>query len=155
MIHKVKTTEYKELVAVWESSVKATHTFLKVEDFNFFKELVPVFFDQVVLHCRKNEQQEIVGFIGTSEDKLEMLFVRAEDIGEGIGKELLLYAITELDVRKADVNKDNLNAVKFYSRFGFEVRSESPLDGLGKPYPILHMELSSGQDNYQNRPGHV
>ena len=146
MIYKVENTEYKELISVWESSVKATHHFLKMEDFNFYKELIPGFFDSVTLHCVKNEKAQIVGFIGTNEDHLEMLFVTANEIGKGIGKRLLLFAIEKLNVIKVDVNKDNIQAVNFYNRFGFTVKSVSDFDGFGKPYPILHMELAGHRD---------
>ncbi|UPZ15293.1 GNAT family N-acetyltransferase [Flavobacterium humidisoli] len=141
MIQKVNKTEYPELISVWESSVKATHDFLKPEDFTFYKELIPNFFDNVLLYCIKKDQQEIIGFLGTSEENLEMLFVRAEQIGKGIGKKLLLYAIEKLKISKVDVNKDNATATAFYKHFGFELKSTSDVDGCGKPYPILHLEL--------------
>ncbi len=141
MIYEVKNTEYGELVAVWESSVKATHHFLSEEDFEFYKELVPTFFDQVVLYGVKNESGQITGFIGTNEANLEMLFVAANQRGKGIGKKLLLYAFENLKVTQVDVNAQNEQAVKFYEHFGFETKSTSELDGFGKPYPILHMEL--------------
>lgn len=141
MIQKVNRTEYPELISVWESSVKATHDFLKPEDFTFYKELIPNFFDNVLLYCIKNDQQEIIGFLGTHEENLEMLFVRAEQIGKGIGKKLLLYAMEELKISKVDVNKDNATATAFYKHFGFELKSTSDVDGCGKPYPILHLEL--------------
>ncbi|GAL83660.1 hypothetical protein MYP_887 [Sporocytophaga myxococcoides] len=147
VIIKVKNTEYQELISVWESSVKATHDFLKVEDFNFYKELIPGFFENVTLHCLKNEKSKIVGFIGTNDGALEMLFVTANEIGKGIGKKLLLYAIERLNVTKVDVNKDNLQAVEFYNQFGFKIKSISDLDGFGKPYPILHMELANSQND--------
>lgn len=141
MIQKVNKTEYQELISVWESSVKATHDFLKPEDFTFYKGLIPTFFDNVSMHCIKNEQLEIIGFLGTHEENLEMLFVKAEEIGKGIGKKLLLYAIEELNISKVDVNKDNITATAFYKHFGFELQSASDMDGCGKPYPILHLEL--------------
>ncbi|WP_281232694.1 GNAT family N-acetyltransferase [Flavobacterium gelatinilyticum] len=140
-IHKVHTNEYKDLLLVWESAVKATHDFLKPEDFIFYKELIPNFFEQVTLHCIKNENLQITGFIGTHEENLEMLFVTADEIGKGIGKKLLLYALENLNITKVDVNKDNLKAAAFYKHFGFEIKSVSDLDGFGKPYPILHLEI--------------
>lgn len=142
MIQKVNKSEYQELISVWESSVKATHDFLKPEDFTFYKELIPNFFDNISLNCIKNDQQQIIGFIGTHDENLEMLFVTADQIGKGIGKKLLLYAIEELKISKVDVNKDNQTATAFYKHFGFEVKSTSDLDGCGKPYPILHLELT-------------
>lgn len=143
MIYKVDKTEYEDLVSVWESSVKSTHHFLKNEDFEFYKKLIPTFFENVILHCVKNEKDDIVGFIGTDKENLEMLFVEENKIGKGFGKKLLIYAIENLNIKNVDVNKDNLKAVDFYNRFGFETKSVSDLDGFGKPYPILHMELKS------------
>ncbi len=42
---KTATTEdYPEIMKVWESSVKATHHFLKQEDFEFYKHIAPTDF---------------------------------------------------------------------------------------------------------------
>lgn len=76
-----------------------------------------------------------------AEDKLEMLFVRPEARGQGIGKALVTHCVEHLGVRKVDVNEQNPQALGFYLRMGFKVKSRSALDSLGKPFPILHMEL--------------
>ncbi|WP_319800534.1 GNAT family N-acetyltransferase [Flavobacterium sp. N502536] len=143
LIYKVENSDYTALMRVWESSVKATHDFLTNEDFEFYKKLIPGFFEHVTLHGVKNEAGEIIAFMGTNDENLEMLFVSANEIGKGIGKELLLHAIQNLNVTKVDVNKDNIQALEFYQHFGFEVKSVSDVDGCGKPYPILHMELTN------------
>jgi putative acetyltransferase len=143
MIYSVTNTEYNDLISVWESSVKATHHFLTTQDFDFYKNLIPSFFDNVTLHCIKNKELKIIGFIGTDKENLEMLFVSENEIGKGFGKKLLVYAIEKLNVTKVDVNKDNSKAVDFYNRFGFEMKSISNVDGFGKPYPILHLELKN------------
>ncbi len=54
---------------------------------------------------------------------------------------LLQYAIEQLGVTKVDVNEQNPQAVGFYEHMGFKVVSRSPLDDMGKPFPILHMTL--------------
>ncbi|KDN55848.1 GNAT family N-acetyltransferase [Flavobacterium seoulense] len=143
MIYAVNKTEYEDLVSVWESSVKSTHHFLAKEDFEFYKKLIPSFFENLILHCVKNEKEQIVGFMGTDKDNLEMLFVHESEIGKGFGKKLLVYAIDNLNIKKVDVNKDNPQAIDFYTRFGFETKSVSDVDGFGKPYPILHLVLKS------------
>jgi putative acetyltransferase len=40
-----------------------------------------------------------------------------------------------------DVNEQNPQAVGFYLHEGFQQVGRSPLDGLGKPYPLLHLSL--------------
>ena len=60
---------------------------------------------------------------------------------QGVGKKLLRHAINNLQARKVDVNEQNEQALQFYKHFGFEVLSRSEVDGHGKPFPILHMQL--------------
>ena len=54
---------------------------------------------------------------------------------------LVTYAINHLQVTKVDVNEQNIQAVGFYKYIGFNVYKRSDLDGEGKEYPILHMQL--------------
>lgn len=93
------------------------------------------------LKCVKNESGSILGFVGTHDSKIKMLFILNETRGQGIGKLLLQYAIKELGVTKVDVNEQNPQAVGFYEHMGFKVESRSPFDDMGKPFPILHMTL--------------
>ncbi|WP_025663064.1 acetyltransferase [Aquimarina megaterium] len=138
----INKTEYKEVVNVWESSVRATHHFLKEEDIEYFKPLIlDTYLDAVELRCIRNNKKKIIGFVGIAEQNLEMLFIHPEYRGKKIGKTLLEYAIDNLNVTKVDVNEQNEQAVGFYKHFGFEVIGRSELDSSGKPYPVLHMEL--------------
>ncbi len=96
----------------------------------------------MTLFCTRDENGRITGFLGTSEDKIEMLFLHPRSRGKGIGKALLQYAVNHLHARKVDVNEQNSQAVGFYQHAGFAIVNRSEKDSLGKPYPILHMELS-------------
>nr|WP_293300771.1 acetyltransferase [Allomuricauda sp.] len=141
-IDRIRKTEYKEVVRVWESSVRATHHFLKEEDIEYFKPLIlNTYLDAVELRCMRNDENNILGFLGVAEQNLEMLFIDPEHRGKGVGKSLLDYAMENLNVTKVDVNEQNEQAVGFYEHFGFEVIGRSELDSSGKPYPILHMAL--------------
>ncbi len=141
-IDEVKKYEYKELVNVWEASVRATHHFLKEEDILYFKPLIlNTYLDAVELKSTKTESGKIIGFLGVAEQNLEMLFIHPEYRGKQIGKTLLNYSIEKMNVIKVDVNEQNEQAVGFYKKCGFEISSRSESDPSGKPYPILHMEL--------------
>ena len=137
-------SDYPTLLHIWESSVKATHHFLKPEDVAFFKATIQEnkLFDLVRLTIARDENNEIRGFLGVSGDAIEMIFLEPGTIGKGVGKQLLRYAIDELKITKVDVNEQNETALKFYQHFGFHITSRSELDGTGKPYPILHLQLS-------------
>lgn len=141
-IDRILKTEYEEVVRVWESSVRATHHFLKEEDIEYFKPLIlNTYLDAVELRCMRNDENNILGFLGAAEQNLEMLFIDPEHRGKRIGKSLLDHAMENLNVTKVDVNEQNEQAVGFYQHCGFEVIGRSELDSSGKPYPILHMAL--------------
>ena len=142
-ISDVRPEEHDILLDIWESSVRATHHFLKEENILFFKQTINEhkYFELVELACVRDENHQILGFSGTDGDSLEMLFVHADAIGKGVGKALLNHAINDVKVTKVDVNAQNEQAVGFYKHYGFKIVSRSELDGTGKPFPILHMEL--------------
>lgn len=141
-IRVVHPSEYKEITTLWEASVRFTHHFLKEEDILFLKPLIlNEYLGEVKLFCIKDIYQHITGFLGSSEDKIEMLFIDPTFIGKSIGKELLSYAVKTLGIKKVDVNEQNDQAVGFYKHFGFEVTGRAEVDSMGKPYPILNMEL--------------
>jgi len=140
MIRNIKVTDYPRLMEVWESAVLNTHDFLKEEDFLYYKEQLPKYFQHVTL-LGFEQEGAIVGFMGIAEGTLEMLFVDNHCRGTGIGKKLINYAIANLQVTKVDVNEQNIQAVGFYKYIGFNVLRRSELDGEGKEYPILHMQL--------------
>ncbi|MNN83835.1 putative N-acetyltransferase YjaB [compost metagenome] len=50
-------------------------------------------------------------------------------------------AIDELHAEQLDVNEQNAQALGFYLHQGFEVVGRSETDGMGQPYPLLHMRL--------------
>jgi putative acetyltransferase len=51
--------------------------------------------------------------------------------------------VTALGATRLDVNEQNDQAVGFYRRMGFAAVGRSERDYTGKPYPLLHMRLST------------
>ena len=131
----------KQLLDVWESSVKATHLFLSAEEIENIKKYVPQALKEIPhLIIAKNNNIPIA-FMGIDEQKLEMLFITDNERGKGIGKELLNYGIENYNVNELAVNEQNPNAKGFYEHIGFKVYKRSELDEQGNPYPILYMRL--------------
>lgn len=140
MIYTTTPADFPEITEVWEASVRATHHFLTEENIQYFKPLIlREYLYHVRLYCTRDEEQRITGFLGLSDDKVEMLFLHPDVRGKGLGKKLVNFAIHEHNIHKVDVNEHNEEAVKFYQHMGFEVVDRSPVDGLGKPFPILFM----------------
>jgi len=141
-IEKSEKKDHETLIEIWESSVRATHDFLQEEDITTLKPLIlEQYFDAVDLKCAKDDDGKIHGFCGVHEGNVEMLFISPESRGKGVGFQLMEYAIKNQGATKVDVNEQNRQALGFYEHLGFKAVGRSPLDGQGKPYPLLHMEL--------------
>ncbi len=144
-IIKGKKKDFAKLLAIWESAVRTTHDFLDNKDFIYYQSRMTVYFEKVDLYVYKNENGEIVGFMGVSGSMLEMLFVDAAFRGCGVGRKLLHYAVDKLNVCKLDVNEQNNQAIDFYTHMGFKIIGRSPLDNEGKPYPLLHLQYDANK----------
>lgn len=131
-----------QLLEVWEDSVKATHTFLSNEEIEKIKEYVPQALSDIthlIIATDKNENP--IAFMGIEENKLEMLFIKNNERGKGLGKRLLNYGIANYNVNELAVNEQNPQAKGFYEHIGFKVYQRNELDDQGNPYPVLYMKL--------------
>jgi hypothetical protein len=91
-IDTTKARDLPRLLAVWESSVRATHSFLTEADIHSLSPLVE-------------------------------------------------FAIRVLGADQVDVNEQNQSAIGFYLHLGFRQIHRLPVDGAGKPFPIVHLAL--------------
>lgn len=132
--------DYDETLSIWEESVIHTHDFLKKQDIEEMKKEIPGYFPMVTIQLWYDDD-EIIGFSGTNEQNLEMLFLKPNKIGRGYGQQVMNELIQQFNVRTVDVNEENKKAARFYKRNGFHVVKRSALDSSGRPYPILHLEL--------------
>lgn len=131
----------QQLIEVWESSVKATHTFLSESEIQAIKQYIPEALHHVPhLIVVESEKGEPAGFMGISDRNLEMLFIANEQRGKGLGKKLLAYGMENYAINELGVNEQNPQAKGFYEHMGFEVYRRSELDEQGNPYPILYMK---------------
>lgn len=122
--------------------MRATHDFLDEHDIQVLKPLlISQYFAPLQLTCVRATDDQASGFLGYAEGKVEMLFVAPAEQGRGIGKALLEDAISRLGATRVDVHEQNPQALQFYLSLGFVVERRSPLDGGGRPLPILHLRL--------------
>ncbi|WP_051197562.1 GNAT family N-acetyltransferase [Flavobacterium soli] len=142
-IEKYTENDREQILNVWGKSVLATHDFLNPTDFKEIKQLVQTFnFNDFEVYCLK-QNDEVAGFIGLAERKIEMLFFSPEYIGKGLGRKLVDFAFSELKADKVDVNEQNTSAVKFYEKLGFKTYERTDKDDQGKEYPLLRMKLET------------
>lgn len=77
--------------------------------------------------------------MGIQGDKIEMLFLSPECIGQGWGSILVDRAIGFYGATKVDINEQNDQATRFYLHQGFRIMSRDALDEQGNLFPILHL----------------
>lgn len=140
IIDRVPASAYPELLHVWEASVRASHAFLDEAAIDELRPFVLEAFASVRLYGLRDAKGCWQGFLGRDGENLEMLFLHPDACGRGLGRALVDHAEAEAPLRRVDVNEQNPAARGFYERLGFGVTGRSPLDGQGRPFPLLHME---------------
>jgi putative acetyltransferase len=137
-----RSEDFPALCEVWESSVRATHSFLSEADIEC---LTPLAHGELAsfspIHCLRDASGKVIAMLGVARSSIEMLFVHADHQGAGAGRTLVEFAIRVLHANSVEVNEQNPQAIGFYRRMGFLAISRSALDSLGQPFPTLRMIL--------------
>jgi len=142
IIRQAIAADHPRLLDIWLRAVRATHHFLQASDIDaLLPQLRDVYLPAVELWVAVDPDDNPLGFIGLGENHVEMLFIEPERRGRGIGRALLDFCRSSRDTLSVDVNEQNPQAVGFYLHYGFVQTGRSPLDGEGRPFPLLHMAL--------------
>ena len=129
------------LIALWETSVRATHHFLTEDDIQKLTLFVKTGLAGIEILVVASENHKPIAFMGIEAGKIEMLFVSPDYFGKGIGRELVELGISQYGVQSVDVNEQNPQAIGFYEHIGFEVFERTVVDEQGNLFPILKMKL--------------
>ncbi|TCM69766.1 putative acetyltransferase [Acinetobacter calcoaceticus] len=133
--------EATDVIAIWKSSVDATHDFLSTTDRNEIEIEVVSFFSEIPVWVAVDDQDRSLGFMFLDQGHMEALFIDASARGQQVGKQLLQYALSLYPNLSIDVNEQNQQAIGFYHHMGFVIKGRSDLDGQGRAYPILHLRM--------------
>jgi putative acetyltransferase len=130
------------MLALWERSVRPTHTFLAEHDIQTLRPQVEQAFANDALDwwviC--NESDKPVGFLGYTPGVVEGLFIDPAYHRRGLGARLLAHAQQLAGgPLRVEVNEGNPGAVQFYEKHGFQEVGRSPTDAEGRPFPLIHM----------------
>ena len=135
--------QLERLLMIWEASVRATHHFLSDAEVEQIKSYIPQALQNVShLIVAGNAADEAIGFMGTEQNRLEMLFLSPAERRKGIGKQLVQYGMQQYGIQTVTVNEQNPQAVGFYEHLGFVTYHRTAHDEQGNPYPLLYMKLA-------------
>ena len=149
--HRITTLPYdssmlESLLTIWEDSVKASHFFLNAKDIAEIKEEVKEAFLNLKYILVAKVDENLAGFIGVAEKRVEMLFVSPRFFSKGVGKRLLLESLHSFFAKCEEIfldcNEDNERGLRFYQGLGFKQCGRSNKDSKGRNFPIIHFSIS-------------
>ncbi|GAA5786308.1 acetyltransferase [Chitiniphilus shinanonensis] len=114
---------------IWRRAVDATHHFLTAQDRRDLDAEVAAFLPQAPLDLAVDELDRPIAFMLLDAGRLEALFVDPDHHGAGVGRLLVETTLRRHPGLLTDVNEQNLLAVGFYEKLGFERIGRSALDG--------------------------
>ena len=134
----------QELVAMWRASFEHG---VGITDHHPLEDQLKFFLEQVVPNNRVRVAKDhtiIVGFMASRSDSLSHLYVRVQNVGQGIGTQLLNLAKKESSGSLwLYTFAQNQNARRFYQKHGFrEVERES--ENMWKREAIKHVWVRRG-----------
>lgn len=139
-IRQSRPDDGTRIIEIWQKAVDATHDFLIAADRAAIGELVRTFLQSAPLWLAVDPHDHPLGFMLVDDGQMEALFVDPAHHGRGVGKALVQHGLALHPALKTDVNEQNGRALRFYEHLGFQRIGRSPLDGQGRPYPLIHLE---------------
>ena len=141
-IEKRTSILIKQLLKIWESSVRETHLFLSDNEIKRIADYVPLALNNINhLVIVEDDNYQPVAFMGIEKERLEMLFVAPHEMKKGLGKSLIQFGIKNYQLKELTVNEQNPQAKGFYEHLGFHVYKRTETDEQANPYPLLYMKL--------------
>nr|WP_314095452.1 acetyltransferase [uncultured Shinella sp.] len=145
-IRTSKPADITRTYEIWRTSVEATHHFLSPLHFLQIDDLVRnSYLPSVELLLAVNDQDIAHGFMGSTNDQIDALFVHADSRGKGIGRFLVDHMRKSRSEVTVDVNEQNVSGCGFYRRLGFLPVGRSETDVQNLPYPLLHLRWTHKQ----------
>lgn len=135
MIRKLRENDLAAVTKIWlDSNIKA-HYFISKEywisNYPAVKEMLP---QAEVYVYEEEDTQQIIGFIGLTENYIAGIFVQENAQSRGIGKQLLNYVKEIKTTLSLKVYQKNVRAISFYQREQFLIQSENIDDNNEKEF---------------------
>lgn len=125
MIRKFETRDLDTVMQIWLHGNLDAHAFIAASFWTEHFEMVRDMLPQAELYVHKNEDnRQIDGFIGLTENHIEGIFVAKAAHSNGIGKALLDHAKSLKPSLTLSVYQKNERALAFYRREQFAVQAE-------------------------------
>lgn len=136
MIRKLRENDVTTIMQIWlETNMKAHHFIPKeywIQNYAVVKELVAQ--GEVYVY---EENHQLVGFIGLTDDYIAGIFITELAQSKGIGKQLLNFVKKIKSTLSLSVYQKNERAISFYQREQFIIQSENMDDSTNEKELIM------------------
>ena len=140
MIRKLKESDINKVADIWLNTNLTAHGFIPAQYWKRHFETV-----KEMLLCAEvyvyEDENEVQGFVGLSDDYIEGIFVCAKVQSNGIGKKLLDFVKNKKTQLKLSVYQKNIRAIEFYQREHFKIQSESTDTNTGEKEYVMIWKL--------------
>ena len=134
-IRKAETGDLSRLAEIFVFNNRLNYfPIFKDENFSFgtlqVVSLIDKYFkkDDIIKNIYVYDNGIIKGFIQMNETEICKLYVEPCFQGEGIGSELIEFAITELNAKSLWALVKNIKAISFYQRHGFHLTDKKKIE---------------------------
>ena len=142
MIRLMKESDINRVMDIWLDTNLSAHDFIPAEYWQANFEAVTKMLPQAKVYVYENDDNtEIDGFIGITENYIAGIFVCAGMQSSGIGKQLLDYAKSQKDSLFLNVYQKNRRAVQFYLREQFEIQEEGTDGSTGETEFLMEWKI--------------
>jgi len=134
MIRQYKDSDVDAVVATWRNASELAHPFLSSEfldqEEKNVRDVYPKFAEIWVKETNSQEANaqetsaQVIGFIALIGNEVGAIFLSPDHHGQGIGRELMDYAVSIKGDITVDVFKQNEIGRRFYDGYGFKAIRE-------------------------------
>ncbi len=141
MIRSFGKADLDRVMEIWLDTNKKAHAFIPEAYWTENQPAVRQMLPQANVYVyERDEDRELLGFIGLDSEFIAGLFVWEQYQSQGIGRVLLGFAKSIRTELTLCVYRKNVRAIRFYQREGFRIRSERVDGNTGeKEYFMIWM----------------
>lgn len=124
MIRKLENDDINTVMQIWKNENIKSHKFIPKE----YWEINYKFVKEAILNAEIYVyivEEKVVGFIGLENNYIQGIFVDTNSQCNGIGTSLLNTVKENRNNLTLNVYKKNINAINFYKKNSFVIKSES------------------------------
>lgn len=143
MIREIENKDIDKVMEIWLKSTIKAHDFISKEYWeNNYNTVKDVYIPMSETFIYEDEEKNIKGFISIiNEEFIGALFVDVNCQGNGIGKELINFAINKYKKLNLAVYKENKKSVDFYINRGFKIINAQNNEDSGYEEYIMEKSL--------------